>query len=427
MMAWGRRTSIGLGIGLGIRNALLPSLVIGMTAIGSFAHQTFAQGPTPAPQTAAPAASEAPKEAKKKSNAKPAAEAKKDPAVAQQQIDAGSAALQAGKYDQAVQQFTLALTGSSLPAPLLARAHHQRGIAYRKLSKPALAIEDFTNALWLKNGLTESDRADAIQNRSAAYRDAGLPDQTDPESLKSQSVSTGSASKSAEKTAESGSSSTPSQTGSVQSTGSIPAPKASAVAPSPEPAPPASSGGVGAFFGNLFGGSSGSSAASAAAPAQKAEAPSWGADNEIKIPAEKVEKVKPASSAGAAVDSTQQSVQQIAKPPAKVANITPPSVPGATATAPAAGASSPAKSGARYALQVAQLKSREEAQSLAAQLKQELGLDLAGREPSIVAVSAGGFGTLHRLSFGPFIDAAEWKDLCPKLLKAGHDCLPLAQ
>ena len=406
MMAWGRRTSIGMGIGPGLKNAAASSLVIGMLAAVSFAHQAAAQSQAPAPQTAAPAASEAPKPAKKKPNAKPAAEqakaVKKDPAVAQQQIEAGSAALQAGKTDQAVQQFTAALTGGSLPAPLMARAHHQRGIAYRKLSKPALAIEDLTHALWLKNGLSESDRADAMQNRIAAYRDAGLPDQADAESLKSQPVPAASASRGPEQ----GSSSSSSRTG------SIPTEKpAATLALAPESTPQASTG-IGSFFGNLFGGSSGTAEAAtttASTPRAEVSGSAWSAGTEVKTPGQKI---KPAS--GTATPAAAPAP----KAAAKVASIAQPSEPAASA---------PAKGNARYRLQVAQLKSRDEAQSIAAQLKQQLAPDLAGREASIVAVSAGGFGTLHRLSFGPFADAAEWKDLCPKLLKAGHDCLPLSQ
>ena len=404
MMAWGRRTSIGMEIGPGLKNAAASSLVIGMLA--SFAHQAAAQSQAPAPQTAAPAASEAPKQAKKKPNAKPAAEqakaVKKDPAVAQQQIEAGSAALQTGKTDQAVQQFTAALTGGSLPAPLMARAHHQRGIAYRKLSKPALAIEDLTHALWLKNGLSESDRADAMQNRIAAYRDAGLPDQADAESLKSQPVPAASASKGQEQ----GSSSSSSRTG------SIPTEKpAATLALAPESTPQASTG-IGSFFGNLFGGSSGTAEAAtttASTPRAEVSGSAWSAGTEVKTPGQKI---KPAS--GTATPAAAPAP----KAAAKVASIAQPSEPAASA---------PAKGNARYRLQVAQSKSRDEAQSIAAQLKQQLAPDLAGREASIVAVSAGGFGTLHRLSFGPFADAAEWKDLCPKLLKAGHDCLPLSQ
>lgn len=411
MMAWGRRTSIARGSW----GKVLPPIAAGIFALCSYSIATLAQQVEPAPQ-AAPA----PKQAAKKSKPKPAAEeakaVKKDPAVAQQQIDAGTVALQAGKHDQAVQQFTSALTGGSLPANLMARAHYQRGLAYRKQSKPALAISDLTHALWIKNGLTEADRADAMQNRIAAYRDAGLPDQVDSEGSKSPSVASGASAKSIDAVTTTSNNSTPARTG------SIPSEKPSAgLAPTPEAAPAPSGGGVGAFFGNLFGGSN-STAEAAPAPAPKTEpaTSAWSAGTEIKTPAGTGQKIRPAgqtasiASAGSAPLPWQQPEPPAARSPGKTAS-----------AAPAAAVA--VKTGARFALQVAQLKSREEAQTMAAQLKQELGADLAGREPSITAVSAGGFGTLHRLSFGPFSDAAEWKELCPKLLKAGHDCQPLKQ
>ena len=402
MMAWGQRTSIARGSW----GKVLPPIAAGILALGSFSMSTLAQQVEPAPQDAP-----APKQAAKKSKPKPAAEeakaVKKDPAVAQQQIDAGTAALQAGKHDQAIQQFTSALSGGSLPTAMMARAHYQRGLAYRKQSKPALAISDLTHALWIKNGLTEADRADAMQNRIAAYRDAGLPDQADSESAKSPSVATGASNNSV-----------------PARTGSIPSEKPSAVlAPVPEAAPAPSGGGIGSFFGNLFGGSNSTAeAAPAPAPTPKTEpaTSAWSAGTETKTPSVTGQKIRPAgqtaslASAGSSPLPWQQSEKPTERSPGKIAS-----------AAPAAAAA--VKTGARFSLQVAQLKSREEAQAIAAQLKQELGADLAGREPSITAVSAGGFGTLHRLSFGPFSDVAEWKELCPKLLKAGHDCQPLKQ
>ena len=56
----------------------------------------------------------------------------------------------------------------------MAKALYLRGVAYRQQGKPAQAISDLTSALWLKGGLADSDRADAIKQRTAAYGDAGL-------------------------------------------------------------------------------------------------------------------------------------------------------------------------------------------------------------------------------------------------------------
>ena len=107
--------------------------------------------------------------------AAPAAPKKRDPAEAQRTLDSGIKLLQAGKAEQAIQSFTMVISGGNLPASIMAKALHQRGAAYRATAKPALALSDLTSALWLKGGLTDADRADAIQQRTAAYREAGLP------------------------------------------------------------------------------------------------------------------------------------------------------------------------------------------------------------------------------------------------------------
>ena len=408
MTAWNERTTIARKM---TRLTMLAGMAGAMT-LALFDCAAKAQHVAPA---AEPAAADAPKKIKQKPKSKPAASqeakvGKKDPAVAQQQIDTGVASLQAGKTDQAVQQFTSALTGGSLPSNLMARAHYQRGIAYRKQSKPALAISDLTHALWLKNGLNETERADALQNRIAAYRDAGLPDQADAEGApKTAGVRTASAE--------------PPVSTSTAVTSSIGTSKPSVgLAPTQESASPPSSGGLGGFFGNLFGGSS--SATEAPAPVRtpaKAEpaVSAWSANTEVK-PAAAARAAKPAAvNAGAAEAPLPWQQPE----PARAA---PASKPTRVASA-AGGAATAASAAGRYQLQVAQFKTVAEAQAAAARIKLQFIGELAGREASITAVSAGGFGTLHRVSFGPFVDPAEWKVLCPKLLSAGNDCQPLSQ
>ena len=73
------------------------------------------------------------------------------------------------------------------------------------------------------------------------------------------------------------------------------------------------------------------------------------------------------------------------------------------------------------------MKTEQDAQALIARLKQQFGADFGGRDGTVTAVKAGGFGTLHRVTFGPFRDPSEWKGLCPKLLAAGQDCQPITQ
>ena len=53
---------------------------------------------------------------------------------------------------------------------------YYRGLAFRKMGKPGFAISDLTSALWLKNGLSEAERADATKMRALAYHEAGISD-----------------------------------------------------------------------------------------------------------------------------------------------------------------------------------------------------------------------------------------------------------
>ena len=53
---------------------------------------------------------------------------------------------------------------------------YYRGLVFRKLGKPGFAVSDLTSALWLKNGLSEAERADAIKVRALAYNEAGISD-----------------------------------------------------------------------------------------------------------------------------------------------------------------------------------------------------------------------------------------------------------
>lgn len=150
---------------------------------------------TPSPKPAAPAATPAPAaqpavapSPQAAAQAKQAAEAKAKEKVAtaeagKKSYAAGVKAFEAGKHDQAIQSLTAALR-AGLPSQQMAKAMFYRGSAYRKQGKPGAAISDLTSAVWLKNGLTDSERLQAIEARKAAYREAGLNDQgTVPEQV----------------------------------------------------------------------------------------------------------------------------------------------------------------------------------------------------------------------------------------------------
>lgn len=111
--------------------------------------------------------------------AKPPADAEEKQNISAQSrrnYEAGVKAYQAGKLQPAVEDLSAALRGGGLQSPEMARALFVRGMAYKKQSKPGLAISDLTSALWLKNGLSDADRQSATAERAEAYRLAGLGD-----------------------------------------------------------------------------------------------------------------------------------------------------------------------------------------------------------------------------------------------------------
>ena len=103
----------------------------------------------------------------------PAAE-KKPAASGVKSYEAGAKAFEAGKFGPAIQSLSTALSTGGLSSQQMAKALYYRGAAYRKTGKSAQAISDLTSAVWLKNGLSDADRAAAMEQRQAAYQEAGL-------------------------------------------------------------------------------------------------------------------------------------------------------------------------------------------------------------------------------------------------------------
>jgi hypothetical protein len=299
-----------------------------------------------------------------------AAAAKQDPVEAQRMLAAGEAALTAGKADVAVESFNGALAGRGLGPTDMAKALYLRGAAYRKLAKPALAIADLNGALYIRKGLSDADRKDADEQRAAAYREAGLPDQRVTPVVAQQSP------------APAGATAPP-------TTASLPAARQPAPAADPAPAAaapaqplPASSSGplgsVGSFIGSLFG----------SAPPQPA--------------APETAVVAPAPNA---VSSWSTRTDQ--RPAATVART----------AAPVPVASSALQ------MQLANLRDRTEAEALAERVKQQNAGDLGARTITIVENVAGSFGRLYAVRVGPFASADESRGLCTRFRKQGLDCL----
>ncbi len=96
--------------------------------------------------------------------------------AAKRAFESGIKSYSAGKYQPAVDQLSAALRGGGLNSSDMARGLYYRGLAYKKQNKPGLAISDLTSALWLKNGLSDSERKSATAERAEAYKAAGLGD-----------------------------------------------------------------------------------------------------------------------------------------------------------------------------------------------------------------------------------------------------------
>jgi len=302
-----------------------------------------------------------------------ASAAKSQASGADGQVDAGIAALEAGKVDLAVQELTSAITGGKISQAKLARALYFRGLAYRKQNKPAQAIADFTSALWIKNGLDGEQRSNALLNRAAAYREAGLHDQAEADEKRVAATRQGNAK--AERTT------TASQAAAPEA-----APTSSA----------ASGGGLGGFFNALFGGGS----SSQPPPSQPSPAP--------RAPTVSAWSSKSNAAVAGWGDSTV----------VRKAN--------ASRNAPVTTASTGKLADGKYTVQVAAVRSRQEAQAVAKRLDQ-LGATAGARDAAIEEAVMGNMGTLYRVSLGPFASSSEVEKVCPQLRQAGLDCLVISR
>lgn len=374
-------------------------------------------------------------------------ESKKDPATALKSLDVGVKAFEAGKTEQAVQSISSALYGGGLPSQQMARALYYRGLAYRKQAKPAQAISDLTSAIWLKGGLGDADRATAIENRAAAYREAGLGD---PPPL-AETVKTAAASRPTTAQApQPASATTPPTWQTATSTGSAPGPTAAgsstapvlAVSPAPAqqadpssgnaqstPAQSPASGGIGSsvgnFFGGLFGGNSASAKSTATPPTTASTGPaastsSWSDATQVAASNKGGAATKPVSVAAAAVptataDAPRQPLQRAAAGTAPV-----------TTQPSQTPAVQPALKG-KFRLQVAAVRSRVEAETLAQKLRQGHGAAIGAREPMIEETVIGAMGTFYRVRVGPYADASEPRQLCSRIKPDGFDCLVVTQ
>lgn len=299
---------------------------------------------------------------------------KQDPAEAQKAIEAAQRMLEAGKADAAVQSLSATLSAGNLPPALMARALLYRGIGHRQMQKPAQAISDLTSALWLKGGLGEADRADALKQRASAYAEAGLSDTGSPVAAVPRAPG-GSV-----RTASTGDPGTP---------------------PSP-PQSPLPGGGTAGW--NIFGGLFGSG------PSAPPPAPS--------PPPQKTASIAPAP-APAGWTSVEVKPSQVAVAPAPA----PVPVPQTAADPPRPAA----RPDGKFRVQLGLVRSESEAGAIASRVRSDLAAVFESREASIDQAVVGNMGTMYRVRVGPYANAGEGQAACNRLKGSGLDCLVVSQ
>ncbi len=366
----------------------------------------------------------------------------------------GAAALDAGKYDNAVRMLSSTVNSDTASPGDAAKALYLRGIAYRKLGQSAHAISDLGAAIFL--GLPDQDRVKALVNRGLAYQAAGLPSQGEAEIAQARRL---------------GGSGTVDQLvaeGGGAAGGAAVVASASPGSGSGQWTTTASnqtgengSGGnrVSRWWGSLTGPSSSSAEptapAESTAPPKTPPAPStgWGAETKPgEVVAANTPPPAPSTGWGAQTQAVSSPVPSAAPAPAPSRPVPAPSTGWGAQTA--AGntvvASDAAPSQSRWSrwfsrtaeadqavppqpapatggtggfqLQLANSRSEADAKALWKQVS-SADAALAGKSPDIEKVDIGNFGTFYSLKTGPFPDKAESTKVCNALKRSGIDCL----
>jgi hypothetical protein len=76
-----------------------------------------------------------------------------------------------------------------------------------------------------------------------------------------------------------------------------------------------------------------------------------------------------------------------------------------------------------YRLQLATMRSRTEADAVAARLRKEHAGTLGGRQLEIDETVFGNMGKFYRVRLGPYADVKEPQSVCAELRPRGYDCL----
>lgn len=376
-------------------HARLMSALLALALAGGWGWQpAAAQGIEPVKKAADAKASKSSKSAKAEKAGKSGDGNAHDPEAANRALEGGIKSYSSGKYEPAVAALSTALTSGGLPSQKVAKALYYRGLSYRKQGKSAQAIADLKSALWLKGGLTDSERAEAAAQHAAAYKEAGLGEAPVVEHTAA---------------AEPAAAAIPAPPAKA-SPGSWQATTATAAAPShalaasgaSASAPAASTGsGIGGFFSGLFGSGGQAAAPPSAAPAPPVTTASTGPVPQVSTWVESTSVEQARSSKAKSSEAVKSKAADARNRVAKAA------------AAPKAG---------KFRLEVGTTTSRDEAENVARRLKAEHAADLASREPQI---DEGKFGAskYYRVGIGPYATADEPGRLCAALKAKGVDCL----
>lgn len=392
--------------------------------------------------------------------------------VAEEILAKGIEAYHAGKLEPAIGGINAALR-ARLPAVQVARAHYYRGLAYRKQGNPGRAITDLTRALD-DPGLTDAERSDAMEARSAAYQEAGIADEetvvvaTDsgervkpahaaqparveaPRSAAAASAWTTASTSTSIAAPPAAQAAVPKWDGATQVAIAAPlvpaVPALTASAPAPDKREPAAA--LTAADRPATSKWSGGTRIAVATPKVPAPAsPSatkttvqatpnkWAAKQIAMAPLPPVPVHKTSAQPTASDWSASAQVAVAAPPPAKpivspakplapfvtqVAAVMPAAPPAPPPVAPRA---TPPAAPAEVRLLVGEARTRSEAFALAIRLTSQRGAELGPRKPQIAETTVVGAGLVYRVRLGPFADAGQAQALCQSLRGSGYPCV----
>jgi cell division septation protein DedD len=234
--------------------------------------------------------------------------------------------------------------------------------------------------LWLKGGLADSDRADAMKQRAAAYGDAGLSE-------------TGEAAAPAAKERHA----------STTGWGTTTSPDEGSTSTGPL---------GGNWFKDWFNGWQNNNSSQSEPPPKAATTGSI--QKEPAAPPAPPPAAQQPVAPAARVSTAWSSKTEVQPENAALVERGP-------APAPAA------KFEGRFRVQLALVRTEEEARALAVRAKREFAGAFAAREPEIDQTVLGNMGSFYRVRVGPYATMQETQAICARVKGSGFDCMAVTQ